>query len=485
MARCRLGFEVIDIMFNSLKKDQKNLDRELFTRCFKNPLALPVIRPTDIKIFLFSEYAWWCQSHNIPQDRQELTRIIDVGGDPVELPSHAGYVLNTGESAEQEYDEQHNTVEWIPKSTNPRDIFAEGMLMLQNGKSRAIRELPLYYYPEGLVGRADKVMKDKTAENPNALTVSEIKARKKPEERHILQACSYAFMLHNITCIEPCTFYLHPLPSKIGDSDILEYKYADWLPKLKETLVKMRNIAGQSISPRAIYRNGQELQHSYGIRENNEAKLKKDVSTVHGIGPKKAAELHACGIHTVKDYANCSEQAKAQTLGKASIKGMLEKPYAYLDIETFMDDKRVFMIGILLHETKEYVCLHDVDLDILIKKYNEWAKTSTGIIYHWGHFDRTTLQNTTADTSLFVDMLKAFKKVCTAPVKSYSIKEVAVKCGGFTWPNNDIDGIMAGSIYKAYLDGNDYNMLDELIKYNRADCEAMYSVFMWLEKKNN
>ena len=259
----------------------------------------------------------------------------------------------------------------------------------------------------------------------------------------------------------------------------------------------------------------------------NWAREREDVSLIYRVNRPKRDALRRNGVETIKELAalekksalpvveGISPRALRQFIRRASVvlkgKPVLHSPVEFpkanlelfFDIETDPLEDVCYLYGIVERTASgsRYVSFFADSLEGEKKAWNEFWEYVSGLadfqVYHYSAYEKTFLRRLNerygCDKKLFesflercIDLFYGAVDRCTDwPSHSYSIKLVS-KCLGFKYSEAEPGGIKAALWYRDYLKDPKGNLAlkDEIIKYNREDCEAMILLKDWLERTN-
>jgi uncharacterized protein YprB with RNaseH-like and TPR domain len=236
-----------------------------------------------------------------------------------------------------------------------------------------------------------------------------------------------------------------------------------------------------------------------------------ELGSVPGIGNARAARLKAEGIHTVHQLAETAEQtiataikgarsealclrARAVSLCKQEIVqlGPLEVPTenrAYLDIETHIEGKFIWLIGLHVEDEdktyplyaaspqREKQILSDM-LQLLTQRPNLNVLSYSGC-----RFEQNMLSRRLAAHGLPFHMAKSIRDIyfdihsCMAfPTQGLKLKDIAKWCG-FKWRQSEMDGFEAAILYGSSGKLTKANKR-KVIRYNEDDLLALKHVLL-------
>ncbi len=237
---------------------------------------------------------------------------------------------------------------------------------------------------------------------------------------------------------------------------------------------------------------------------------KGSVYEIHGIGFGKYTAFNQAGIKSVKQFVEAGVSTVSQVMGYGTnggtqvfLRGLsvyqnrvikiqeakkLSNQPVYLDIETDLSQKVVWMIGIFISATNEFIQLvankpKDEPkiirecLTILSENQNEHIITYSG-----SRFDERILRKRFEEEGLehhhlnFEDILLDIKKSFAFPLKSYSLGDLA-SFYGYNFKHPFMDGLEIASLYSQYAnDLTKFRGLKKLYEYNEDDVRSMLGV---------
>lgn len=246
-------------------------------------------------------------------------------------------------------------------------------------------------------------------------------------------------------------------------------------------------------------------EHPTNVKPN-----KLSVSEINGIGGNTLLKFHSAGIKTVEDFVNAGVSKISKILGwteKGGLpfylrglavyqnrvikikypKNISTKPI-YLDIETDLFQRTVWMIGIYISKTNEFIQLvadKPKDEPKIIKKCLEILSDHPNeqvISYSGSRFDERVLRKRFDEEKLkhnhlvFEDILLDIKASFAFPIKSYTLGELG-GFYGYNFKHPNMDGQQVAMLYTQYAnDLKKFIGYDKLCDYNEDDVKAMASV---------
>ncbi|MBI4738829.1 TM0106 family RecB-like putative nuclease [Candidatus Woesearchaeota archaeon] len=490
--------------------------KKLFERCVDGARSL-AIHARDVYTYTKSPFMVFCNHFAEAKER-------DPKNDYQELLFERGY-LHEERIVKQKYPE---FVEMV--YTDDIEGFKRVLSLMDDG-TKAIHNAPLFFLPDGLVGKIDVLVRQSSRQSvfgPYHYTVKEIKLAKNIKEHHILQAAFYNFLLGKIQGMLPDKF------SVINrDGDEFEFEYAQYHEKLQHALSEVREILnGKEVTP--TYGEGYWPWESY---TNRLAIERDDVSLVAGVGGSTKRQLNERGILTVHDLATASlgSLQKIDGVGPQKAKQFRNSALAlvrntpviinrkalvfpkkklelFLDLEgtdqslneAFGDDIEFdqidYMMGLLVckgdaYEYHSFIAHRIGEEKKMFEDFCVFMKAQRGFtLYHWGSYERTALAKLAArygmDSTLrtriennMVDLHKLLKKAVAFPTYGNGLKDIA-KWLEFSWRHKEVTAMESVAYYLEYVENPTKNKekLQRIIDYNEDDVRATKHVKDFLVK---
>ncbi|WP_288261755.1 TM0106 family RecB-like putative nuclease [uncultured Prochlorococcus sp.] len=271
---------------------------------------------------------------------------------------------------------------------------------------------------------------------------------------------------------------------------------------------------------------------------DKEAKEKRYLTDIDGIGSKTALLLKINGISDIKKLASYSEkelgdklfkfnnqkyekaskfikQAKAYFYGKSfyissnndsyDLLSKIDKGFYIFDIESNPDSKHDFLFGFLIKNNFLSKEKHPIYKPVLnLKNYKEEAyKEIINIlssnkewpVLHYGETEKIAIINIGKKLnfsfeevdllqSRFVDLHILIRSSWILPTKNYSLKTVS-NWLGFEWEQKNVSGSKALYWWNQYQITGKEIFLKKIIKYNKYDCLATLNIAEWLIKNKS
>lgn len=255
------------------------------------------------------------------------------------------------------------------------------------------------------------------------------------------------------------------------------------------------------------------IRHLFTAPNEHPEKIKPNklsVSEINGIGGSRFMKFHSAGIKTVEDFANAGVSKISNVLGWTEKGGLpfylrglsvhhnrvikikelkrISQSPIYLDIETDLFQRTVWMIGIYISKTNEFIQLvadkpQDEPkiikhcLEILSEHPNEPV-----ISYSGSRFDERVLrkrfdeENLKHNHLIFDDILLDIKACLAFPIKAYTLGDLG-EFYGYNFKHPNMDGQQVAMLYSQYAnDLKRFRGYQKLCDYNEDDVKSMASV---------
>ncbi len=255
------------------------------------------------------------------------------------------------------------------------------------------------------------------------------------------------------------------------------------------------------------------ISHKFTEPNEHPTKLKPNklsVSEINGIGGNTYLKFHSAGIKTVEDFANAGVSKISQVLGWTEKGGLpfylrglavyqnrvikikapknISQSPIYLDIETDLFQRTVWMIGIYITKTNEFIQLvadRPKDEPKIIKQCLEILSDHPNepvISYSGSRFDERVLRKRFDEEKLkhnhliFDDILLDIKASLAFPIKAYTLGDLG-EFYGYNFKHPNMDGQQVAMLYSQYAnDLKKFRGYDKLCDYNEDDVKSMVSV---------
>ncbi len=321
-------------------------------------------------------------------------------------------------------------------------------------------------------------------------------------ERHKISASFLAFIM---------ALNKNEIPISFRTPEGLKIVYPR-IDKAKQILLKIKEILSRKKAPNPTF--------SFACRNcpfHTEcvefASKEGDISMINGIGEGRKKALQKAGYSTINEVSKADPKLLAKYMGinvqqaqkivlqalsvntskwflvnnKDKDLKIFNRNYEYFfDVEKAADE--TYLFGILLKEKNEVTYRYFLLLE------NEWKVEWENFlnfvnvhprapIYHYDVFDRNVMEkfafmsskNVDRTLKRFQDMYNLVKRYFVAPVRFYSLKDVA-KSIGFNWRVENFNGYEAMKQLTEWKNKKDKALLQKIVEYNEDDCRALMVV---------
>jgi predicted RecB family nuclease len=255
------------------------------------------------------------------------------------------------------------------------------------------------------------------------------------------------------------------------------------------------------------------ISHNFTEPNEHPTKLKPNklsVSEINGIGGNTYLKFHLAGIKTVEDFANAGVSKISKILGWTEKGGLpfylrglavyqnrvikikspknISQSPIYLDIETDLFQRTVWMIGIYITKSNEFIQLvadRPKDEPKIIKQCLEILSDHPNepvISYSGSRFDERVLRKRFDEEKLkhnhliFDDILLDIKASLAFPIKAYTLGNLG-EFYGYNFKHPNMDGQQVAMLYSQYAsDLKKFKGYEKLCDYNEDDVKSMASV---------
>lgn len=228
---------------------------------------------------------------------------------------------------------------------------------------------------------------------------------------------------------------------------------------------------------------------------------------LHGIGPLRCTKLARAGIRTTEELTQMQDLPSVSTRSGLSLRMLRrlqltamsrlsntilrirelvppKQDATFLDIETDLSCKRVWLIGVLRNEKfRRFYADNWKDEKPMLESFlRHLSRSSTAMLvsYSGTSFDRNVLRRALARTGLdhsrftsfpHVDLCQEIRRHFILPTSGYGLKEVAVRAGyAFTHP--ELDGFAVAHAYEEHLRRR-HPLDTAFFEYNEDDVRAL------------
>ena len=237
------------------------------------------------------------------------------------------------------------------------------------------------------------------------------------------------------------------------------------------------------------------------------------VDGICGIGPKSYQKLKEMEIITIEQLVdmnvielshcltwNQNRTSKIQVQAKAVFEKkiillkrmiLIDENAVFFDIETDLEQKLVWMIGIYFaksHKLVQLVAHNRSQEKSILKKFMETMKDFRGKIYTYSgtRFDERVIKNRLDSYKMnysnlpeFIDLSTFIKRSYALPLKSYSLKSIA-NYFGYKYKHPNLNGMTVALEYLSnYQKTKDEKLMKKLLEYNKDDLFSL----LWIMEK--
>ena len=199
-------------------------------------------------------------------------------------------------------------------------------LKLMAKKVQVLSGFPFYFVRDQFMGYLDLIRLNEAHASifgEYYYEVIEIKAAKRINLEHILQAAYYNLLIGKVQQYIPPTFYLIN-----GEGEEKEYNYVSYESQLEEVLNEVQQIWRGHFIPPAIYSDSLR-DYPWQSYENRLALDKQDVSLIPGVSTSLRQRLNETGYTSISQMA-CSNETDLQRIKgiKSKAKKLLARAQA-------------------------------------------------------------------------------------------------------------------------------------------------------------
>lgn len=487
-----------------------NIVDSIFGKCL-TPMVSESLTATTVAMYLTSPFAIHCNKFVSEKEKDSISKYQQL-------------LFERGKEHET-LTVQSKFPDMTPiQFATPEEGFKLTLESMASG-SNVMHGMPVFYMPEGLVGRVDILEKSNSKDSlfgKHHYIIKEIKLAKNIKDDHIIQGAFYNYLLGKIQGITPPTFYII---NRDGEEVPCQYNECEEL--LLEAIEGSRKILhGEPVSP--TYGSCRFPWESYCNRIAEEV---NDISLVAGISLKTKNKLIEHGFETVNNLADANMQelmkikgigpktapkfvyaAKAIQSKKPIIKDRDAIVFPNNKVEIFLDLEGTdpsmvgeeiiqvdYLIGVLVRvDSKEkYMPFVARDFnhekDMLVEFLNFMKKQKDYVIYHYHHYEKTHLDKMMTKYEIdektrrvvfdhMIDVHKIATDSVAFPTYGNGLKPVA-KFLGFAWRHKDVDATESIALYLDYIANPNKNKdkLKLILDYNEDDCIATRVIKDWVE----
>lgn len=405
--------------------------------------------------------------------------------------------------------------------------FHSTLEMMANGE-RHIANMPLWDLTNGLKGVPHVLIK--TPSYPSDLGnysyfLAEIRSARRITEAHRLKAAALNRLLGTVQGYEPELLLIVNM-----DGDIENVYTEGFSSRLDDVLLEMREVAVGTSTVLATYGAGDWPWQSY---VNRLAEERRCVSLVSGVGATMRRTLADASFVTVNDLSGASlkELTALKGIGAKSANRFISSANAICggepvprdtshevpaaSTEVFFDfegsDPRLdknglgvvnYLIGaVLRHQGQEpefvpFVAHSPAEEETVVRNFIDWANSlDSALFYHWHNYEKTHLTKMANHYGIkqddlqnvlnrMVDLHPLTTNSYAFPTYGDGLKDIA-KFLGFSWRQDDVDGLTTVALYHQYLESGvrDGDIMRRILDYNEDDCMATMHVYDWLQRQ--
>ena len=468
----------------------------------------------NVERYVSSPINFWCEAHAPAEER-----------DPTNL--YMQHLEETG----KEHRADVLRKSYASAASRPYYSESEGfrntLQMMANGE-RHITQMPLWDLPGGLKGVPHVLIKTGSMASDfggHSYFLAEIRSARRITEAHRLKAAALNRLLGVIQGYEPELFLIVNM-----DGDVENVYMAEWAAKLDVVLAEMREVAEGTRAVAPIHGAADWPWESY---VNRLAVERRCVSLVGGVGPSMQKTLAEAGFDTVNDLAGAelSSLTGLRGIGAKSANRFVSSASAICGgepvardtgndlpratTEVFFDfegsDPRLdrnglgvvnYLIGAVLRrqggepEFIPFIAHSPAEEETVVRDFIGWANSlDSALFYHWHNYEKTHLTKMANHYGInpgdldkmlgrMVDLHPITTNSYAFPTYGDGLKDIA-KYLGFSWRQDDVDGLTTVALYHKYLESGvrDGDIMKRILDYNEDDCLATMHVFDWLQEQ--
>ena len=483
---------------------------------------------SDLLLFNESPFAYWCKTVNNLVEKGKIDESYKI---PVtESNLYSEHFLNKAEAHEvklKDYyliQQEKDVVDFSTNSTYAKTL-------------KSIKDKSQVIYQGSLEGKEFTARPDFLVLNEDKrYDVVDAKFSKNSKEKYELQLYCYGYLINEIEGYFPNSSFIYLLGNEFVEVQIQDYE--EIFSKLKQNFFEFISSFDLNSPPHPF-------KNEYANNEFADQILKtwlekESLELIGGVTYKQVKKLNSSGIHTLKELSTCDDNPT--DISSTSFTKLLKKASAliqsdeeiffevnsentkdlieinelqngdlYIDFEWYPYSGELenffYLFGYFQTSEKEsrfdYLWSHAEDeeesnlqkfVDYLI---NLKQKNPNAMIYHYNHSEKTELlklcdkygykknEIKKITESSFVDLLKPIRNSFITGLISNSLKEVEKILNIDRLEEVQSGGQSMKYFESFYFDGK-WELQDEIIKYNKQDCENLYLLHQWLlEQKAN
>jgi len=232
---------------------------------------------------------------------------------------------------------------------------------------------------------------------------------------------------------------------------------------------------------------------------------------INGVGPSYTMKLAICGIETIGEllgFDNLEGLSQESTIPISALENMRVRARAmvenraiqirpftlpkgdrlYLDIETTLQERIVWMIGFMADNRFQQLYADDYDDEKLILDVfsSLLEKHSDRVLVTWSDFDRRVLCERMRHHRVYrghlvgminLDLRRKVRDSFVFPTRGYGLKSIGSFLG-YPFKNTDLNGLKAAIEYQKHVET--LNQLDNrFFKYNEDDVRVLPFIEKW------
>jgi len=468
----------------------------------------------NVERYVSSPINFWCEAHAPAEER-----------DPTNL--YMQHLEETGKEHRADILRQSYASAASQPFYSEMEGFRSTLEMMINGQ-RHISQMPLWDLTRGLKGtphvliRTDSIPSDL---GEFSYFLAEIRSARRITEGHRLKVATLNRLLGAIQGHEPDQMLIVNM-----DGDMEYVQMSGLSPRLDLVLADMRAVADGTREVVAIHGAADWPWESY---VNRLAAERRCVSLVSGVGATMRRTLAEAEYVTVDDLAGAKLDSLTDLkgIGAKSAKRFISSAQAICGgkpvsresgkriptatTEVFFDfegsDPRLdrqglgvvnYLIGAVLRQQGRepkflpFIAHSPDEEETVVREFIRWANSlESALFYHWHNYEKIHLTKMAnhygvnpeeLDTVLsrMVDLHPIAVNSYAFPTYGDGLKDIA-KYLGFSWRQDDVDGLTTVALYHQYLaaGGLDADVMGRILDYNEDDCMATMHVFDWLQSQ--
>jgi uncharacterized protein len=329
----------------------------------------------------------------------------------------------------------------------------------------------------------------------------DIKTGLSAKDEYTMQVSFYCYLLEKIQGVFPPKFKL-----LYGDGKMQELETAGYFDKFAAMFSRIKEIAQGKKEPVHIFGVCKDCSwHDFCF---SVAEKTKHLSLIFNLSRVNADKLKENGIKNLIDAADMdiNKLQDVKGFGQASLQKwkfqaqslLTKKPIKiadykfpkgldiYFDIEDTEENNEriVYLFGMVINNKYKYFLADNPKKEKKVwEEFLEFFKDKDDFnLYVYSGHEKSMLnklyEKYGGDEATFnkiihsiIDLLSVVRKTTIFPVYSYSIKSIA-KFLGFNWSSEQASGGQSMIWYEKWLMTKKKTYLNEILRYNKEDCEA-------------